>query len=265
MLDMPPFSLSFADSRVAALVSKAERGQWLAAEAQTGDGKTSLPWWLPRKFYADVVSQFYHGELATIRMCRKLLDSIADPMARRCVALQMADEARHAEVYLRYLQGVGPLQPMDSTLKASFEKALSWGDGGRGDGLMIAAFTIILEAEALYALNYLGRWFRCPKFRRINALVCRDEARHFAFGRIYLEQVFEGFDKQKRMETYRLLKELWQDTAMGLLDRFWIPNFLLRRRCRSWVDTGWLDHRKVLIGIGLVSLDEACLADRAAE
>ena len=51
---------------------------------------------------------------------------------------------------------------------------------------------------------------------------------------------------------------------MGLLDRFWIPNFLLRRRCRSWVDTGWQDHRKVLMGIGLVSYEEARLADRVA-
>ncbi len=265
MLDMPSSSLSFADTRISALVSKAERGQWLAAEALAWDVIPSLPWWLPRKFYADIISQFYHGELATIRMCRKLLDTITDPMARRCLALQIADEERHAEVYLNYLQGIGPLQPMDSTLNAAYEKALSWGDADGGEGLMMAAFTIILEAETLYALNYLSRWFWCRKFRSINALVCRDEARHLAFGRFYLEQVFGGFEEQKRMETYRLLKGLWQDTAMGLLDRFGIPNFLLRRRCRSWVDTGWQDHRKVLIGVGLVSLDMARLADRVAE
>ena len=264
MLDMPSSSLCFGDARVSALVSKAERGQWLASETQGWDEITTIPWWLPGKFYADVISQFYHGELAAIRMCTKLLDTITDPVAQRCVVLQIADEERHAEVYLNYLQGIGPLQPMHPALKAAYEKALSWGDGDGGGGLMMAAFTIILEAEAHYALTYLGRWFRCQKFRRINALVCRDEARHLAFGRFYLKRVFKDCDKQKRMQTYRLLKGLWQDTAMGLLDRFWIPNFLLRRRCRSWVDTGWQDRRKVLMGIGLVSYEEARLADRVA-
>lgn len=250
---------SIGGDRFAALAAKAERGQWLAAETRDWDEKTILPWWLPRKFYGVVVSQFYHGELATIRMCRKILDTITDPMARRCVLLQIADEERHAEVYLNYLRGIGPLQPMDPTLKAAFEKALSWGD--EDGGLMMAAFTIILEAEAVLALNYLGRWLRCPRFRRINARICRDEARHFAFGRIYIKQVFEGQDRQRRMATYRRLKGLWQDTAVGLLEHFWIPNFILRRRCRSWVETGWRNHRNVLIGIGLVSDEEARLAE----
>jgi len=257
-------SLSFGDARFAALADKAARGQWTASEVHAWAGNPQTPWWLPRKFHAAVVSQFYHGELATIRMCRKLLDTITDPMARRCVALQMADEERHAEVYLEYLQGIGPLQPIDPTLNAAFETALSWGDEDGGDGAMMAAFTIILEAEALFALNYLGRWLRCPRFRRINARVSRDEARHFAFGRIYLEQEFAGFEAQKRMQTYRRLKGLWRDTASGLWEGFPIPNFLLRRRCRSWVDTGWQDHRKVLIGIGLASVAEARMADGAA-
>jgi len=265
MLDAPVTSQSLDDTRFSALAAKAERGQWLAAETPTWEEKTFLPWWLPRKIPGAIVSQFYHGELATIRMCAKLLETITDPMARRCVALQIADEERHAEVYLNYLRGIGPLQPIDPILHGAYEKALSWGDGDGGVGAMIAAFTIILEAEALYSLNYLGGWLQCPRFRRINARICRDEGRHFAFGRIYLEQVFEGLDKNKRMATYRQLKVLWQDTAMDLWGRFRIANILLRWRFRSWVDTGWRDHRRALIGAGLVSFEEARRADRGLE
>ncbi|NQV84662.1 MAG: hypothetical protein HQ494_12685 [Rhodospirillales bacterium] len=144
---------------------------------------------------------------------------------------------------------------MHPTLKAAYETALSWGDGD--PSLMVAAFTIILEAEAVFALKYLGRWLRCPKFQRINARICKDEARHLAFGRIYLKQQFEGLGAKKRIQAYRRLRGLWQDTAFGMADHFWFPNFLLRRRCRSWVETGWQDHRNILISIGLVDINEA--------
>ncbi|MBC8337663.1 MAG: ferritin-like domain-containing protein [Alphaproteobacteria bacterium] len=258
-------SQSFSDARYAALANKAAHGQWAASEVQAWAGKPQPAWWLPRKFHAAVVSQFYHGEMATIRMCRKLMDTVTDPAARRCVALQMADEERHAEVYRDYLREIGPLQPIEPILKAAYETALSWGDGGDGDGgAMMAAFSIILEAEALYALNYLGRWLRCPRFLRINARVSQDEARHLAFGRIYLKQNFEGLERHKRMEMYRRLKGLWRDTSSGLMKGFRIPNFLLRRRCRSWVETGWRDHQKALIAIGLISMDEARRLDGVA-
>jgi len=272
MFDVPapspiPPSLT---ATLSALVAKAERGQWEAAAVLEESEKAARPGWLPGKFQAAVVSQFYHGELATIRMCRKLLPAVDDPAARRMVELQIADEHRHAEVYRSYLEDIGPLQPIDPMLEAAYEKALSWDGGGdedddtdddTDDGAMMAAFTIILEGEALFALNYLGRWFRCPRFGRINAAISRDEARHFAFGRIYLRQVFSTLDRERRLDVYGRLKGLWQDTASGILARYRIPNFILRRRCRVWVDTGWRDHRKALIGIGLVSPAEASLAE----
>ena len=82
------------DATLSALVAKAERGQWNAADVLGGREKITLPVWLPGKFYSAGVSQFYHGELATIRICRKLLPSLTDPAARRLVELQIIDERR---------------------------------------------------------------------------------------------------------------------------------------------------------------------------
>ncbi len=246
------------DATLSALVAKAERGQWDAADVLDGSEKAALPVWLPGKFYTAVVSQFYHGELATIRMCRKLLPALNDPVARRLVELQIADEGRHAEVYLAYLEDIGPLQPIDPMLEDAYEKALSW---SANDGTMLAAFTIILEGEALFALNYFDRWLRCPRFRRINAGISRDEARHYAFGRTYLQQIFSTLGRERRLDVYSRLRGLWHDTACGIFERFPIPNIILRRRCRTWVDTGWRDHRKALIGTGLVTVSEASLAE----
>ena len=246
------------DATLSALVAKAERGQWNAADVLGGREKITLPVWLPGKFYAAVVSQFYHGELATIRMCRKLLPPLTDPAARRLVELQIIDERRHAGVYRAYLEDIGPLQPIDPMLEAAYETALSW-DGD--DGAMLAAFTIILEGEALFVLNDLGRWLRCPRFHRIDAGISRDEARHYAFGRAYLSQVFPTLGRRRRLDVYSRLRGLWHDTALGILERFRIPNFILRRWCRTWVDTGWRDHRKALIGTGLVTDSETPMAE----
>jgi len=264
MFDAPDLSLFPPPEQAAlsALAAKAERGQWQAADVLAGSGEKGFPEWLPGKFRAAVVSQFYHGELATIRMCRKLLPTLVDPAARRLVELQIADERRHAEVYRAYLEGIGPLQPPDPLLEAAYERALSWDvGGGTEDGAMVAAFTIILEGEALFALSYLGRWFRCPRFRRINAAIRRDEARHFAFGRIYLKQVFPALGRDRRLDVYARLRGLWHEGAAGIPARFPIPNFILRRRFRTWVETGWRDHRKALTGCGLVTAAEAARAE----
>ena len=232
MFDTPSLSQTPppGDATLSALVAKAERGQWDAADVFDGSEKTALPVWLPGKFHAAVVSQLYHGERATITMCRKLLPEIDDSLAKRLVEFQIADEERHAKVYLAYLEGFGRLQPPDPTLKAAYEKALSLGND---DGAMMAAFTIILEGEALFAMNYLGRWLRCPRFRRINASISKDEARHYAFGRAYLKQKFSGLGREQRLDVYHRLKELWHGTAGGILEHFPIPNFILRRRCRT--------------------------------
>ncbi|MCH7935734.1 MAG: ferritin-like domain-containing protein [Proteobacteria bacterium] len=244
-------------SALEALAAKGEAQQWSFDDIDW-DIEAVVPAWLPRKFCAALISQFYHGEMATLAMCRRILAEVDTPVripgARRCVELQIADETRHAEVYRAYVAGIGGLQPIDPTLKAAYDKALAW-DGP--PEAMIAAFNIVLEGEALFALDTLGGWLPCPRFRRINARVSRDEARHLAFGRAYLKARLVTLGGDRRFEIYRWLKDLWTDTAFGVLGRFPIPNAILGRRCRTWAETGWQDHRRALFDVGLVSADEA--------
>lgn len=243
------------------LAAKGEAQQW-SFDDLDWDTEAAVPAWLPRKFHAALISQFFHGEMATLAMCRRILaemetpgDTPMDiPGARRCVELQIADEARHAEVYRAYVAGIGDLQPIDPTLKAAYDQALAW-DGP--PEALIAAFNIVLEGEALFALNYLGGWLPCPRFRDIKARISRDEARHLAFGRAYLKARLGTLGRDQRFEIYRWLKNLWTDTAFGVLGRFPIPNVILGRRCRTWAETGWLDHRRALFDVGLLSAGEA--------
>ncbi len=241
------------------LAAKGAQGQWSVADIRDWDGDVGAPKWLPRKFQSALISQFYHGELATLKMCRRVLTEIGDPEAKRCLSFQIADEERHARIYLAYLEKTGGrLQPVDPVLEAAYDKALAW--SGPPEGL-ICAFNIVLEGEALFALDYLGGWLTCPLFKRINERISRDEARHLAFGRIYLAGALKALETDQRLDIYRWLKGLWRDTAFRVMDRFWIPNMILVRRCRIWAETGWRDHRKALIGVGLLSHEEARLAE----
>jgi len=239
---------------------KAERAQWRAADVADWPEKKALPRWLGRKFQVQVISQLYHGELATLAMCRQLKDKIDDPLAQRCLDFQIMDEERHARVYLDYLDGIGELQPLNPVLKRAYDRALGW--SGRPEGL-IAAFNIILEGEALFTLDYLGGWFGCPLFRRINASIRRDEARHLAFGRAYLAEALSRLPLNHRLEIYHWLKILWHDTAAEIFAclPLPLPSLFLRRRCRVWVGNGWQDHLRVFKGVGLLRENEIAIAE----
>ena len=225
---------------------KAERAQWRAADVADWPEKKVLPWWLGRKFQAQVLSQLYHGELATLAMCRQLKDKIDDPWAQRCLDFQIMDEERHARVYLDYLAGIGELQPLDPVLAAAYERTLGW--SGRPEAL-VAAFNIILEGEALSALDILAGWLGCPLFARINTHIRRDEARHLAFGRAYLAQTLPELTQGERLEIHRWLKALWHDTAKGVFAHFSIANLILQRRARNRVAPGWQGHLGLLVDV----------------
>lgn len=251
----PAPALALALSRLA---EKGEAEQWTAEAVLGGGLDVAHPRWLPRKFHAALISQFYHGELATQRLCRILLKRIDDPRAGRCLSIQIADEERHAQVYRAYLKRLGDIRPVEPALEEAFERALSW--SGPPEAL-IAAFNIVLEGEALRALENMGGWLNCPLFQRINGPICRDEARHFAFGRIYLRRRLPGLDREQRVDIYRWLKGLWLDTAFGTLDGFRIPGLITRRRRKAWAESGWQGHRRNLISVGLLDSDEARRAE----
>ena len=50
------------------LAAKGAAQQWTVAEAMDRDQAVTLPRWLPGKFYTAVISQFYHGEMATLAL-----------------------------------------------------------------------------------------------------------------------------------------------------------------------------------------------------
>lgn len=215
------------------------------------------PNWLIRRFQGALISQFRHGELATARVCRHLLHLIDDQNVRNLLIQQIADEERHARVYERYMAKIGDDAPMDPSLAEAIDLALGW----RGPPLgLVVVFHVMLEGEALRSLQGLAEELPCPLFAQINALIARDEARHVAFGKIYLRESLITLSVEERMTIYRFVQSLWKQCAAGILSHFRIPGLVTQALRHRWLAEGWDHHSRALVDIGLLSADEMARA-----
>lgn len=239
--------------RFDALISNGKTRQWSMDEDIDWQQQIIPPGWLLRRFHGALISQFLHGEEATTRVCHRLMSEISDPAVRELLSVQIADENRHARVYEKYLGRIGEWSPMEPAMAEAVERALDWNGSPLG---LVVAFHILLEGEALRSLQNLAVEMPCPLFRQINTLIVRDEARHVAFGKLYLKQQLTGLPAEERMDIYRWIKTLWDDCAAGTLSRFRIPGFVTARLRHNWADEGWAQHSRTLIEVGLVDAEE---------
>ena len=175
----------------------------------------------------------------------------------RFVESQGRDEARHAAMYAHYLARLGDVAPMDPALAAALEGALEWRESiATPIPAMMVAFNIVLEGEAVRLHGAAARAFPCPLLRRIAATVARDEARHTAFGRLYLSRVLAGLGLEERRAIYLGVRALWRDVARpSAADR--PGGAILRRAWRGYMAARWRGHCRTFERIGLIRPGEA--------
>ena len=245
-------SYGLAD-KLDALTVNGLNGQWSADTALDWDQDVVVPKWMSNDVYVSAISQLYYGEMATLRMCRRLASELADPEARRFLQTQIADESRHVGVYEDYLKRLGDIAPMHASVKKAHEAGFSWTGSYHG---IIVAFHVMLEGEALRAQERFATWFPCPLFRQINKKVSRDEARHIAFGKIYLRDRLVALPQDERFEILRWVRSIWGDCLHAAMDHYRIPGIVTQRMRRSWMESRWQKQIKALADIGLVAADE---------
>ena len=130
------------------------------------------------------LSQFMHGEQGALMTAAALTHAVPDYEGKLYAATQTMDEARHVEVYERYIHKLAIVYPMSKGLRALIDKTLS-----AGSWLKIAiGMNMVIEGLALAAFQNMRRATGCPLLREILEGVLRDEARHVAFGGTYVAQ-----------------------------------------------------------------------------
>ena len=232
------------------LIENAARSPWTADAGVDWDLPLKTPFWLRRKTFIKVISQLYHGEIATRNMCLKLLGEVEGEEARRFVEMQIVDEERHIVVFERYLRRAGDIASIEEPLEVAFAQCLAW----KGSHLaLVAAFHIVLEGGVISILQHLQKKLPCPLMKSINAKLFPDEARHIAFGKIYLRQHLPALEPEERVEIYRALKKIWTAAAEMTRTHYTLPVALATRIGRDWLLETWDQQSRVLVDIGLVS------------
>ncbi|MFI6491068.1 ferritin-like domain-containing protein [Streptomyces sp. NPDC050564] len=160
-----------------------------------------------------LVSQFLHGEQAALVVAARLVESLPTVEAKLCAASQATDEARHVEVFARYLrENVPDPYPVNADLRELLEDVL--GDS-RWD-VTALGMQIMVEALAMAAFRLAGTTFHDALIRRITTLVARDEARHVSFGVVSLEEVYRELSSTELADR----EELVLDAASLMRRRF---------------------------------------------
>ncbi len=171
----------------AGIYRQALAAQWDPAVAVDWDE----PFDLPQEVEAAVVqvmTYLIENENAALVVPARFLGQI-HPHFREVVAVlavQVADEARHVEVFTRRaeLKGV-PLGLSTAGGQASLLTLLEEPDFALAHFLL----SVLGEGTFLSLLSFLERWAPDPVTRRITHLALADEARHVAFGMAHLGTV----------------------------------------------------------------------------
>jgi hypothetical protein len=139
---------------------------------------------------AFMLSQFLHGEQGALVATAKIVQTVPWEEAKFYAASQVADEARHVEVYHRYLTeklGVSyEVHPSLQTLLDDIVTDPRWDVTFLGMQIMVEG--LALAAFGLLRMMMAGE----PLIQDITTRIMADESRHVAFGVMALENLYRN-------------------------------------------------------------------------
>ena len=146
---------------------------------------------------AQSLSQFMHGEQGALMAAARIVQMAPDLDAKFYAATQVMDEARHVEAYARLInEKLGIAYPITPGLKSLLETVLT---DSRWD-MTYLGMQILIEGLALAAFQRIRDFAKNQLAASVNAYVMQDEARHVAFGRLALRDLYPQLTAPERRE-----------------------------------------------------------------
>ena len=236
------------------LYDKGTRRQWIGSDRLDWslevdpDNPVGLPdelsplfgteWWdkwddkqkaeLRRHVEAWRFSQFMHGEQGALICTAKIVQTVPDVDSKFYAATQVIDEARHVEVYSRYVYDkLGLIYPLNKDLKALLDDVIA---DSRWD-MTYLGMQVLIEGLALAAFGIIRNNATEPLAKSLNAYVMQDEARHVMFGRLALRDYYPQLTQAERDERETFCVEacyLMRDRFLGqeVFERLDLPQEL---------------------------------------
>jgi hypothetical protein len=181
-----------------------------------------------------MLSQFLHGEQGALICTAKIVETVPWYDAKLYASTQVVDEARHVEVFAKYLnEKIGGMYPVNPHLRMLLDDIIT---DSRWD-MTYLGMQIMVEGLALAAFGYMHQLINEPLLKKLLRYVMSDEARHVAFGVLSLKEVYDGmsdaemkdrqefaFEASIRMRDRFLQQEVWEHMGVNL--REVLPSFL---------------------------------------
>jgi hypothetical protein len=174
------------------------------------------------------LSQFLHGEQGALVCTAKIVETVPWIDAKYYAATQVMDEARHVEVFAKYLdEKLSGHYPINSHLKLLLDDIVA---DSRWD-MTYLGMQIMVEGLALAAFGFMQQITTEPLLKQLLRYVMSDEARHVAFGVLSLKEYYAGlsdaelrerqefaFEAAVRMRDRFLQQEVWEKMGLSTKD-----------------------------------------------
>jgi hypothetical protein len=159
---------------------------------------------LRREALSWTLSQFMHGEQGALLATAQIVDATPWIESKFYAASQVMDEARHVEVYSRYLrEKLTRAYPVNRHLKTLLDQILT---DGRWD-MKFLGMQIMVEGLAMAAFGFIHKMCQEPLLTSLTHYVMRDESRHVAFGVLSLSDFFLDLSPSERRDREEFLAE----------------------------------------------------------
>jgi hypothetical protein len=158
------------------------------------------------------MSQFLHGEQGALICTAKIVETVPWIDAKYYAATQVVDEARHVEVFAKYLdtklEGHYTVNPALQLLIDDVIADSRW-------DMTYMGMQIMIEGLALAAFGFMHMVTQEPLLKQLLRYVMADEARHVAFGVISLKEYYTQLSASEILER----QEFAFEAAIRMRDR----------------------------------------------
>ena len=154
-----------------------------------------------------------HGEQGALICTAKIVETVPWIDAKYYASTQVMDEARHVEVFAKYLQEKqNGFYPINAHLKLLLDDIIS---DSRWD-MTYLGMQIMVEGLALAAFGFMQQMTPDPLLKQLLRYVMSDEARHVAFGVLSLKEYYTELSTPELRER----QEFAFEAAVRMRDRF---------------------------------------------
>ena len=160
-----------------------------------------------------LLSQFLHGEQGALLCTARIVETVPWIDAKYYASTQVMDEARHVEVFAKYLdEKLTSQYRINDNLRLLLNDILA---DSRWD-ITYLGMQIMVEGLALAAFGMMQHITNEPLLKQLLRYVMADEARHVAFGVLSLQEYYRELSDSEMRER----QEFAFDAASRLQQRF---------------------------------------------